>query len=306
MKTRNTNKSYLWMKKYMKTHKTSVFENTVYFCIKHNLSGNNLKRYLEWAGGKSLNALSSKDIKASIDFEHSEETRRMFPEITDEMFCLGQGENRQVDVESHDRFYPVYYYKGDMRNLATVKHGTLKYQEGKDKVTFSIFFHKIYSKESECHPISICLYQHWDKQSWVFSSNEKIGSFVKYCMLLYETIKRLDGTDEIDTTKPISKKIGNWVRPLTPSEKKQQKKKQLFNTLNKKSKVGSMITCPVCGKRFFKKQYSQSFCSLHCKDSFWNSNQKNKRQGCGGHGNLVMSICSHTLTRLVSVGILVR
>ena len=152
------------------------------------------------------------------------------------MFCLGQGENRQVDVESHDRFYPVYYYKEDMRNLATVKHGTLKYQEGKDKVTFSIFFHKIYSKENECHPISICLYQHWDKQSWVFSSNEKIGSFVKYCMLLYETIKRLDGTDEIDTSKPISKKIGNWVRPLTPSEKKQQKKKQLFNTLNKKEK----------------------------------------------------------------------
>ena len=236
MKTRNTNKSYLWMKKYMKTHKTSVFENTVYFCIKHNLSGNNLKRYLEWAGDKSLKALSSKDIKASIDFEHSEETRRMFPEITDEMFCLGQGENRQVDVESHDRFYPVYYYKEGMRNLVTVKHGTLKYQEGKDKVTFSIFFHKIYSKESECHPISICLYQHWDKQSWVFSSNEKIGSFVKYCMLLYETIKRLDGTDEIDTSKPISKKIGNWVRPLTPSEKKQQKKKQLFNTLNKKEK----------------------------------------------------------------------
>ena len=55
-------------------------------------------------------------------------------------------------------------------------------------------------------------------------------------MLLYKTIKRLDGTDEIDTTKPISKKIGNWVRPLTPSEKKQQKKKQLFNTLNKKEK----------------------------------------------------------------------
>lgn len=287
------------MKKYMKTHKTSVFENTVYFCIKHNLSGNNLKRYLEWAGGKSLKALSSKGIKASIDFEHSEETRRMFPEITDEMFCLGQGENRQVDVESHDRFYPVYYYKGDMRNLATVKHGTLKYQEGKDKVTFSIFFHKIYSKESECHPISICLYQHWDKQSWVFSSNEKIGSFVKYYMLLYETIKRLDGTDEIDTTKPISKKIGNWVRPLTPSEKKQQKKKQLFNTLNKKSKVGSMITCPVCGKRFFKKQYSQSFCSLHCKDSFWNSNQKNKRQGCGGHGN-DSSACATVAVRNLS------
>lgn len=29
MKTRNTNKSYLWMKKYMKAHKTSVFENEI-------------------------------------------------------------------------------------------------------------------------------------------------------------------------------------------------------------------------------------------------------------------------------------
>ena len=55
-------------------------------------------------------------------------------------------------------------------------------------------------------------------------------------MLLYKTIKRLDGTDEIDTTKPISKKIGNWERPLTPSEKKRQKKNQLLNGLNKKEK----------------------------------------------------------------------
>lgn len=36
---------------------------------------------------------------------------------------------------------------------------------------------------------------------------------------------------------------------------------------NKKSKVGSMITCPVCGKRFFKKQYSQAFCSFMETDS---------------------------------------
>ena len=224
------------MKNYMKTHKTSVFENTVYFCIKHNLSGDKLKRYLEWAGGKSLKALSSKGIAASIEFEHSEETRRMFPTITDELFELGQGENRQMDVESHDRFFPVYYYKDEIRNSKTIKYGTLEYQEGKDKVSFSIFFHKIYSKESDFHPISICLYRGWGKQSWVFGSNEKIDSFVKYCMLLYETIKRLDGTDEIDTSKSISNKLGDWVRPLTPSEKKQQKKKQLLNRLNKKEK----------------------------------------------------------------------
>ena len=58
-------------------------------------------------------------------------------------------------------------------------------------------------------------------------------------------------------------------------------------------------TCPVCGKRFFKKQYSQSFCSLHCKDSFWNSNQKNKRQGGGGHGN-DSSACATVAARNLS------
>lgn len=236
MRTRNTNKSYLWMKKYMKTHKTSVFENTVYFCIKHNLSGDKLKRYLEWAGGKSLKALSSKDITASINFEHSEETRRMFPTITDELFELGQKENFQMDVESHYRFFPVYYYKDEMRYSKTVNHETLEYQKGKDKVTFCILFHKMYSKESDFHPIFIRLYRGWDKQSWVYDGNDKIKTFVAFCMVLYKIIKRLDGTDEIDTSKSISKKLGDWVRPLTPSEKKQQKKKQLLNELNKKEK----------------------------------------------------------------------
>lgn len=68
---------------------------------------------------------------------------------------------------------------------------------------------------------------------------------------------------------------------------------------NKKSKVDSMITCPVCGKRFFKKQYSQSFCSLHCKDSFWNSNQKSKRQGGRAHGN-DSSACATVAVRNLS------
>lgn len=67
---------------------------------------------------------------------------------------------------------------------------------------------------------------------------------------------------------------------------------------NKKSKVGLMITCPICGKRFFKKQYSQAFCSLHCKDSFWNSNQKNKRQGGGRVNN--SSTCETVSVRNLS------
>jgi len=42
----------------------------------------------------------------------------------------------------------------------------------------------------------------------------------------------------------------------------------------KAAKVGSMIECPGCGKRFKKKSY-QAFCSNkgpgNCKDTYWNS-----------------------------------
>lgn len=242
MKTRNTNKSYLWMKKYMKTHKTSVFENTVYFCIKHNLSGDKLKKYMEWAGGKSLKALSSKGITASIEFEHSEETRRMFPTITDELFELGQGENYRVDVESQDRFYPVYFLKSERKCFSPSKfdsfseYGDSTYWVRNERIAYITYFSKIYSKESDYHPISISLRNWWNRQSYVYDDNDKIKTFVAFCMVLYDVIKRLDGTDEIDTSKSISKKLGDWVRPLTPSEKKQQKKKQLLKTLNKKEK----------------------------------------------------------------------
>jgi ribosomal protein L37AE/L43A len=39
---------------------------------------------------------------------------------------------------------------------------------------------------------------------------------------------------------------------------------------NKSMPVGSLLTCPVCGEQFTKKQYSQVFCCSHCKDKYWN------------------------------------
>ena len=39
---------------------------------------------------------------------------------------------------------------------------------------------------------------------------------------------------------------------------------------NKKAKVGNLIECPVCHKKFKKIQYSQAFCCGHCKDKFHN------------------------------------
>lgn len=41
---------------------------------------------------------------------------------------------------------------------------------------------------------------------------------------------------------------------------------------NKASAVGKSIICPVCGKIFPKRQYSQAFCSGACKDAFHNAN----------------------------------
>ena len=40
---------------------------------------------------------------------------------------------------------------------------------------------------------------------------------------------------------------------------------------NKAAKVGTEIICPTCGKPFAKKQYSQAFCCLQCKDKYWNT-----------------------------------
>lgn len=39
---------------------------------------------------------------------------------------------------------------------------------------------------------------------------------------------------------------------------------------NKSSKVGAELVCPICGKKFVKKQWQQAFCCGGCKDKYWN------------------------------------
>lgn len=48
---------------------------------------------------------------------------------------------------------------------------------------------------------------------------------------------------------------------------------------NKEAKVGETIICPVCGRAFVKKQYSQAFCDSTCKDNFWNKRGDRHRKG---------------------------
>ena len=48
--------------------------------------------------------------------------------------------------------------------------------------------------------------------------------------------------------------------------------------INKQKKVGATIECPVCHKKFLKKQYSQAFCCLHCKDAFHNKHNGDRHR----------------------------
>ena len=48
-------------------------------------------------------------------------------------------------------------------------------------------------------------------------------------------------------------------------------KRKLQYEANKSAKVGTEITCPICGTNFVKRQYSQAFCDGKCKDAFWNA-----------------------------------
>lgn len=36
--------------------------------------------------------------------------------------------------------------------------------------------------------------------------------------------------------------------------------------LNRASKVGSNLICPMCGSEFIKRSYQHTYCSLTCKD----------------------------------------
>lgn len=46
---------------------------------------------------------------------------------------------------------------------------------------------------------------------------------------------------------------------------------------NKSAKVGTEITCPICGKGFTKRHYAQAFCDGKCKDAYWNAKKDRHR-----------------------------
>ena len=56
-------------------------------------------------------------------------------------------------------------------------------------------------------------------------------------------------------------------------------KRKLQYEANKSAKVGTEITCPICGTKFVKRQYAQAFCDTKCKDAFWNAKRDRHRVG---------------------------
>ena len=53
-------------------------------------------------------------------------------------------------------------------------------------------------------------------------------------------------------------------------------RKKRYET-NKKAKVGTEITCAVCGTKFIKKQWQQAFCCSDCKNAYWNAKKDRHR-----------------------------
>lgn len=47
---------------------------------------------------------------------------------------------------------------------------------------------------------------------------------------------------------------------------------------NKAAKCGTEIECPVCHRKFIKRQYSQAFCSTKCKDKFHNHHNPDRHR----------------------------
>lgn len=41
-------------------------------------------------------------------------------------------------------------------------------------------------------------------------------------------------------------------------------------SFNKNEKCNTILICPICGKTFIKKQYSQAFCNSSCKNKYHN------------------------------------
>ena len=50
-------------------------------------------------------------------------------------------------------------------------------------------------------------------------------------------------------------------------------------SLNKTSKIGEELICPICNKSFIKKQYAQVFCSNECKNRYWNKKGDRHKKG---------------------------
>ena len=61
----------------------------------------------------------------------------------------------------------------------------------------------------------------------------------------------------------IVKEKKNWSRYLSRAEKQYK--------ASEDSKVGSIITCPACGKAITKRTYQHKFCCTKCKERYWNN-----------------------------------
>ena len=88
--------SYKWMKQYMKDRVYNSFvDYTVYYCIKHNFNEEQVCEYAKNEAHKGRKCLMNRGTMGIITFIITNDTRKMFPRIHDELFELE--EKRRYD-----------------------------------------------------------------------------------------------------------------------------------------------------------------------------------------------------------------
>lgn len=220
--------SYKWMKQYLKTHVMSFVNHTVYYAIKHNLSEDEAKDYFRQQAEKGIKKLMNHGTYGSLDFDLTPDIRKMFPNIHDELFDtqIYTHEDSWKDKNDPERYRPIYKLnKKDMFNFQS-SFGGLHFDCGSGN------YHKSYIIDSDIHPINIHL--KWYVNYQCAGREKQIERFVKNCFEMWQIIKRLDNDKELNhPERTVDKKLGNWVRPMTPKEKVEKDKKDSMKKLNK-------------------------------------------------------------------------
>ena len=221
--------SYKWMKQYMKDRGYNSFvDYTVYYCIKHNFNEEQVREYAKNEAHNGRKCLMNRGTIGIIKFIITNDTRKMFPRIHDELFELE--EKRRYDSTLNKECIEYRYKIKGKSDLLCNLTGDLKFNYGSGN------YWKDYVKDSDIHPIKVSLWWCVNKQS--VSEEAQLGYFVDCCVEMWQIIKRLDNDIKLKE-RTINKKLelSTHIENNKPIEIQKDKKESnnfIFKLIGKK------------------------------------------------------------------------